>query len=189
VITVPRRGSRAFERALFAPPMCRDLLADPNVMAPAIGSNLVIGAFTSGKTLTGSVAETILGTILLPGKSLGQGLIRVTHFWTCNNNANAKNVRVRLNGIAGQDYVSGGAGANLANNAFFIGVTWIFNQVTPANQIGGSQINFVGATTSAFPITTTENTINDVPIVLTGQLANAGDILNLQGYLAEAFRF
>src|SRR5207245_2719322 len=105
---------------------------------PSVISNLVVGGSGAFVQVTGTVAETILATIKVQGKSLGaNGLIRITQFWNPTNNANAKTIRVRMGGIGGTDFLGA---FNLANQAAAWAITCIQNTNALNAQLGMSSI-------------------------------------------------
>lgn len=52
--------------------------------------------------LTGTLVETVMAEILLPGKCFTPGtMVRLTTMWQCTNNANNKIFRARLTNVSG----------------------------------------------------------------------------------------
>jgi hypothetical protein len=182
-----RLASGVIVRDLFKPAKLQGCYVDPQTPQPSSVTNNVIAFNNVRNILTGTAAETILGTINIPGSSLGpNGLIRLTTIWNISNNANAKNIRVRLGGIGGPDFA---AAINVANLGAAVLQTYIFNS-SVGGQLGGS-ICFLTPTanSSSFIASSAVDTKALIQLVITGQLANGGDNLFLEAYLAEIFRF
>jgi hypothetical protein len=135
--------------------------------------------------LTGTTSETIQASIRIPANTLGAtGAIRVTANWTMTNNANAKNLFIRLgasgNTSTGSMWISApttsagyqtiimirAAGAANAQSSFPAG----------AGGVGGSS----GALSTAAVDTTADSFVN-----INGQLAVGTDTLTLVGYSVE----
>jgi hypothetical protein len=133
-------------------------------------------------TLTGTTAETALATIPLANIP-AQSLIRVTTQWTNNNNANDKTNRIRLGGLSGAVM-----GINIQ--------TTIISRREQRDIVnrGSTQVGFPGgtggwATSSSSPASASVNLVTGADLVLSGQLADAGDTLTLEYYLVEVILF
>ena len=135
---------------------------------------------------TGDTSETALATISVPGYTMGEtGMLRVTPFWSGNNGAGTKTIRVRFSSIAGTAYHSQALGATIQSA---LATTYILNTTSSA-QIGGlaaASTTGVGTSTAAAP-TGANDTAADLTLVLSGQLADAADTVTLRGYVVEVF--
>lgn len=133
------------------------------------------------------ITETTLATISFSGGEMGaNGWIRVYTFWTVNNNANTKTVRVRLGGAAGTAFYGG----DLASQVFCARESLIVN----ANSVSAQKAHIAagnntgsGVGTSA-PPTATVNTAAAWDLVITGQKSNSADTITLEGYQVLVFK-
>lgn len=137
-------------------------------------------------TKTGDTVETTLATITIPGGALGAtGRIRVSTIWTITNNANAKNIRVRLGGIGGTAFQN--VPISTAATAAF--ETHIANRGAVASQVGWAfGCRFDQVFTSFTPVTGSLNTAIDQDLVITAQLAVGTDSATLEAYMVEILR-
>lgn len=183
-----RLASGIIVRDLFRPAKLAGCFADPQIIVPDALSHVVAGQNGVSKTLTGSVLETILGTIAFPTPNFlgANGLIRVTSLWTVANNANAKTVRIKFSGPAGTDLNNA---QNFANTTSFKIVNHILAQGPQAQLAWTDFITAAGTVGLFVAVPAVDTTLPNTSIVITGQLANAGDALILQGYITELFRF
>lgn len=148
----------------------------------AVGQSVIWAKGSAPATLTGSTAETALATINIPGALLGSnGVLRVTTFWNCNNNANAKTIRVRFGGTLFGDQP-------MANNLSLVSVAHVVNR-SATSQFGGGRFGSggFGGTGVALP-TGTVNSAANQPLTITAQLANGADTATLEGYIVELLR-
>lgn len=125
--------------------------------------------------------EATLATISFAGGEIGpNGWIQVITHWTVNNNANAKNLRIRVGGSAGTIYYDYNATSVVGNAR----PTFIINNNSASAQKSsmptGNTTGF-GQYTSAGP-TSAVNTASAWDLVITGQKAVSGDTLTLEGY-------
>lgn len=145
-------------------------------------SNTVRVLAQSGATssVTGTVSETTLASVTVPGGSMGaNGAIRITFLATYTNSANAKTLRVKL----GLDTFLSIA---LTTTATIQTLVIIRNANSQGAQIATPTTvqSGLGAATAAAATGTTDTTV-DQTLVITGQLANAGETLSLRGYTVE----
>lgn len=135
-------------------------------------------------SVTGTLSEAALATITIKPAMMGSnGQLRITVLFSNNNNANAKNARVRFGGISGTVYLD-------ASNTTNISLQWIV-QVRNRNA-ANSQIGFVSTAafgnSAAANVTGAIDTSSSQDLVITGQLANTGDTLTLESYSVELIR-
>ncbi|MGW6120442.1 hypothetical protein ACWFRF_15475 [Nocardia sp. NPDC055165] len=137
-----------------------------------------------GVAVTGSVLETVLATLTIPANALGpNGVIRLTLNFSHNNNGNAKTIRARFGGAAGTAFLSAAAASQLRTHV----VVMIYNQNATNAQIGGSNpgnTSGYGQSTSA-QVTAAIDTTSAQTLVISGELANSGDNIELKSYLLE----
>lgn len=129
--------------------------------------------------LTGTLIETTLATIALAAGAMGpNGIVRIWHLWSYTNSGNAKTPRIKFGGTAIF------APAPTTQNSGQ-GVVLVRNRNAQYSQITGPAAYFgVGGIATA-PITMAIDTSIAQNILFTGQLANVGDTLTLEGYQVE----
>jgi len=143
-------------------------------------SSYILGRSGAPISLTGSTTETTLATINIPAGAIGpNGFVEVIPLFTMTGSTNAKTVRVRLNGSEIFSTVITSAatialrpmtGFNNANSqSAQIAVGGVASGVGQATAISRTTINTAAATT----------------LTITGQIANAGETLTLESYLAR----
>lgn len=149
----------------------------PDLFAQS-GTATSVGAVTT---------EATLATISFAGGELGaNGWIQVNSLWTTNNNANAKNLRIRVGGAAGTAMmdVSNTSAVFLFRPLVIVNSNSASSQKAqaPAGNGTGS-----GSGTSS-PITAAVNTAAAWDLVITGQKANSADTITLEGYQVLVFK-
>lgn len=149
-------------------------------------SPLTLYSSGASVSLTGTLAETALATISIPGGAMGpNGLLRVTTLWTFTNSANMKTLRVRFGGMTGVRYLDLDITAQSQAHV----VTVIRNRNNQASQIG-----YLAATSGSFGVnngvntTSTVNTAVAQDLVIPAQLAVTTETITLEGYSAELLR-
>lgn len=158
-----------------------------NPPAPVVGPQFN-GMVKSGLAvpLTGTVSETVLATSLLPANALGaNGLLRITTLWTMTNSATAKTPRIRLGGIGGTIIAT--LAVTTSGNTR-MDTTLISANATNAQhaQSFSTRGTDLVLTDSADGLTAVDMTTSQ-SLVITGQLASAGDTMTLVGYVIETF--
>ena len=117
--------------------------------------------------LTGTTSETTMLTVSIPASLMNKrGRLSVIVLLSLTNNANAKTVKAKVGGQTVAAITS--TSQNLA--AFS---TWLLNVNSETAQKNGNAVSFTVDTTIA----------ND--LVITGQLANAGDTVTLTTFSME----
>ena len=139
--------------------------------------NGVLAQTAVAASITGTTAETVLATIVVPGNLMGlNGSLRVSPIWSGTNNANTKTGNVKFGGVSHASHAL--ASALSAASQFTIR-----NRGSLASQItyngGPGTISTVANTTSAV------NTAVDQTLLITGQLTVSTDTLTLEGYTVE----
>jgi hypothetical protein len=132
---------------------------------------------------TGNTAETALATITVPGGAMGaNGILRITTLWSHTNGADNKLLRVRFSGAAGTTYLA----ITATTTATMRNQCQIANRNAANSQVGGAAaVTFGFGASSGAVVTSAVNTAADATIVITGQLGNAADNVNLESYLVE----
>lgn len=169
-------GARAPDGSLYVTP--QNLVTTGFWSVPTGGASGVAAAI-----LTGTLTETAVATVILPVLS-ANSIIRVTVLWTLvNTTAGIKTMRIRLGGIAGTIHQAVG---NAGTQAAYQGQSIIFNRGAT-----NSQLSDVAASASSYSIhngsvvTGAIDTSVAQTLVITGQLPDITDSMQLQGYLVE----
>jgi hypothetical protein len=143
-------------------------------------SQFVAASGAAAAQLTGTVTETTLATITIPGGLMGpNGVARVTVLYTNSNSANNKTLRVKFGGTT---YFGPAVTTNVTSQAMVM----VRNRNATNSQVGmafGSTSGFGGS--SAAAVTSAVDTTADITLLITGQLANATDTLTLEGYTVD----
>ena len=139
----------------------------------------VVHQSAAQQSFTGTTAETVLATILVPGGLMGpNGSLRITTSWTLTSSANGKTMRVRFGGSTIQ--------ANTATTASYYRMQCEIHNVNSEAIQSSTAISASGfGAGGASPTATTQDTTDDVEITLVGTLSNAGETLTLESYLVE----
>lgn len=148
------------------------------------GTYSVFAHSTANSAVTGTTNETTLATITIPANSMGpNGRLKVTTTWSYTNSANAKSLRVRLNGIGGTAFLTGSV--TTTDTAKY--ETEIYNKGATNSQECFSAPSAQGGwgTSTAAIITGAIDTTADRDIVITGQLVNTGETITLKNYKVE----
>jgi hypothetical protein len=138
-------------------------------------------------TLTGTVAETVLNTLSLPGGVAGtNGQFEIRNAWEVNNDASAKTGSIRI-GAQG----AGTGGTAIRQNSL-ASIVSAFEAVIFKNENGQSAQRALNSVAGASPAswggggaasaTATINTANAFDIVWTGTLADSADSLTLRAW-------
>lgn len=145
-----------------------------------LGTWQVLAASAVAVPLTGSTDETALATVAIPAGAMGaNGFLRITMHWSATNDASAKDIKVRLGGLAGTALWT----QNITSTASMWTATYIANRNSAASQIGHNIRGF--GVTSGSPVTATVNTAVAQDLVISGQHADGTDTLTLESYLVE----
>lgn len=131
-------------------------------------------------SLTGTTLETELARFKV-GREVGAGsMIRLSYTWSLTNNANAKQMRVRLNSLAGQVF----GGVNMLNYGGYnqVGQWWVTEtgfKGFQAPQVGGG---------SAGILSIPADLSAPQDLVITGHLASAADTMTLEAWMISIYR-
>lgn len=141
---------------------------------------LVLAQSAVAASITGTLTETTLATVLVPSSMLGlNGTLRITTRWSSTSSANSKTERVRFGG----NVLSLNA-QTTQNQAKF--QAQVHNRNAANSQITDPGNNFTGfAVTPSTWQTFTVDTTADVTILLTAQLTNTGETIVLEEYIVE----
>lgn len=183
-----------FTRTSSVPPgstIVSPTLSNPTITGTAVptgSAGLTYPLAQSGAAVTGAADtnENTLATITVPANTLGaNGAIRVTVFWSVNNNGNVKTGRVRFSGAAGTVYAT----HTLTSSTGGMLIATIQNANATNAQVGASVgHSFGGGFGGGGGATSAVDTTASTTVVITGQKATAGDTFTMTGYLAEVIR-
>lgn len=164
-------------------PASSEWISDGTNWLPVNG-HVLIARSGAAAALTGTVTETALATITIPAAAMGtNGQVRVRAFFSNNNSANNKTMRIKFGGLAGTAYRISVNSTNLTQQ---LNAT-ISNANSASAQTGFGTAGSDGASSSA-PITSSVNTASDTTVVISAQLANSGDTCTLESYSVELLR-
>lgn len=151
-----------------------------NYGAPFSASPYVLAAYNTPTSHTGSTIETTLATITVPKGSLGKnGRVRITTTWSYTGSANNKNSRIKFNGFAYLDRTTTTDNTGRYHTEFWNRGAWNSQAGGPFSQVSGS------SSPNGYTLSTMDTRLSDFNITITGQLANAGETITLEGYLVE----
>lgn len=142
----------------------------------------------SATSHTGNTTETILKTIAIPADTLGaNGLLKIRASGTITSSANNKTIRFRLGGISGDVLAS--ALVYTTNATWFAEIdVQARNSTSSQKAMGWTNRGTDGLLTRAGPTTTTRDTTTALDLVITGELASAGESISVDDYTVEIFK-
>jgi hypothetical protein len=142
------------------------------------GGMTLLAASGVAASVTGTLSETVLATIAVPGGAMGlNGGLLIYSTWTYTNSANSKTLTQKFGG-------STVAGVSLTTTATFSDIRRVRNrgvtnvQTVSQGTTAGSPIGSttVAPTPLAIDTTATQN------FTLSGTLANTGETITLESY-------
>lgn len=147
-----------------------------------LGMSYVLDSSATPVSLTGTLAETTMKSIVLPGGLMGpNGAIRLTAFWSATNNANTKTVKAKIG--ANQIYA-----ATTGTWASFGMVAMMANRNNENSQVS-TPINVTsvfGGLAQALRTFAVDTRLPQT-LEIRGVLANIADTLTLEHYVLEIF--
>ena len=149
--------------------------------AKITGGHKVLATQTTSVANTGVITEVTLFTYAMPANTMGiNSVLRFTYNITNNNNANAKTFRIKF---GGSDIVS-------FSNASTVSASG-YRTLSNRNASNAQVASFIASSSSGVGTSTTGlltlaiDTTANVDIVVTSQLATAGDNQNLNFLVIE----
>lgn len=132
-------------------------------------------------SVTGTLSETVLATIPIPAGVMGpNGRIRITALWTMPNNANTKQPRIKIPGVANLYAVAFTTTAGLEV------LIDLYNRNALNSQVGSPQSSSSGIGGSGLALVTSSADFSVAQsIQFTGQLGNVADTISLEAYTVE----
>jgi hypothetical protein len=147
------------------------------------GAMTVLDKVGSPQSVTGTTTETALHTTAVPGGTMSaHGGLIVLSRWTVTNNADVKNLHIRLSGISGTDFLGW---VPTTNNTVEV-MTVIQNRGATNQQVGPRLNNSFGASTSNFQ-TGSIDTSGATSLVLSGACTSTGDTITLESAIVLVF--
>lgn len=148
-------------------------------------NNRILGQSAVAASVGAVTTEATLATITVPASAMGaNGRLRIRAFFTTNNNANNKTVRVRFSGASGTIFAV----------ATFSTITdsqiecHIANRNATNSQIGNALNSYGASAETGAAQTGAIDTTAATTVVITGQKANSGDTITLESYSVELMR-
>jgi hypothetical protein len=146
-------------------------------------SPVVLAQSGTPASVTGTTAETVLATVVIPAKAVAtNGRVRLRSYWGCTANTDSKTLRIRIAGATG-------IGSGSINSS---GIAYTVIDADFINQ-GSGNIQYVqlvanngalsagGASGGQLAIDMTQAQ----SLTLTGQLGTSTDTITLLGYSVE----
>lgn len=154
--------------------------ATPNVLSAPM---TVLDKFGGGFSITNTTSETQAHLTLVPANTMSaHGGLMIISRWTITNNADTKNLHIRLNGITGTDFMGW---SQTAQNTIEV-MTLIQNRGVTNQQIGARLNNSFGASTSSFSLGN-QDTTAALNLVFSGQPTSTADTITLESALVLTF--
>lgn len=152
--------------------------------APINGQCLIYSTNAS-VSVTGTVDQTELGTVTLPGGLVSaNGILEVSSFWAMTNSANSKNIKIKI-GQTSDPATGGSSFLNRTETTILyhqhLCVLRCANSTSSQKAISSTLAAGFGSTTAS-NFTNTYDLSTDKKIFLTGQLANTGETITLRGW-------
>ena len=130
-------------------------------------------------SLTGTTSETTLASFTVNGGLMGaKGKLKIWPLLSMTNNANGKTFKLKMDG----NVIYGNTRTNETHIQF---VSIVRNANSESSQKIGTGVTAGLGTSTAAIVTLSVDTAVDFTISITGQLANAGDTLTLEGFFME----
>lgn len=156
----------------------------PGLAAGPLNRYVLVAQSGNPTPVTGSTGELPITSVTIPPLSANDS-VRVSMIWTCTSSGNAKTMRMRYDTAAGiTGTVLFTSGAQTAITSYFANII-IRNRNATNSQISGAANGGSGAQSN---VLTTLDTTAATVLNFTGDLANSGDTINLQGYTVEVLR-
>lgn len=166
-------------------------LADQTDLQAALDARnpLWVRAQNTAVSVTGTLVETVLWSITIPGGTIGTNGWAEIHFMaSANNDASAKTLKWRLGGVAGTEVA---IGMNLASVLSSNGVRYFAcrnsNTAKISTPITGGASPTPWFSSGSGLYTYNFDTSGDVTFVITGTLADAADTLTLEAAMIRIF--
>ncbi len=147
------------------------------------GSEYILAASAAASSHTGDTNETTLATITVPANALGaNGYVVIESLWTVTNSANNKIVRTKFGATTMMS-------ATFTTQATYNNLVRISNRNATNSQVSSTTTVGAGGWGQSTSATNTAaiDTTASVSVTLTGQLANTGETITLESYVARLY--
>lgn len=149
---------------------------------------LIVAQEATTHTTANSAAEQVLATVTIPARTIGaNGCLRISHSWTVQNTANAKNVRVRFGAVGSGTGATEFQNQNYANVASGSSQIAICNRALTNSQVGnagsGLTTSFGGSGTAL--ATGAIDTTAATDVVISCTKGTGGETCSLERYVVE----
>lgn len=132
--------------------------------------------------VTGTTGEATLATVTIPAGLMGpNGWLRITTNLTMTNNGNNKTFKIKLGGSELTN-TTGGVTNSAASNRI---ITVVNRNDVASQAVHAPSANSTQGETDGASTTLSINSDADMTLLFTGDLADAGDELALEGYTVE----
>jgi hypothetical protein len=171
----------ALAAAAIAPVAAEVSINQRAAVSRAPSAPYLLAASAVAASVTGTTSETALATIRIPAGAMGtSGGIEVRTTWSTTNSSNAKQLRIRLGGTSGTQFLA----ASSTTFAVLAGTTRIKNRGSASSQVATYPSNAItGAGSNTSAVTTgTVDTSAAQDLVLSGQLATSSETITLEAY-------
>lgn len=134
-------------------------------------------------SVTGTTDETTLATYTLPGGTMGpKGAIRIITLWSYTNSVNNKTFKANFGSVLFLNLVATASTSSLEPLPIIIR-----NRNSETSQVSRPSVatsSLLSGTVSTITTSSINTAINQT-ITITGQLANSGETITLEGYTIE----
>jgi hypothetical protein len=143
------------------------------------GGQLVLAQSGAAASVTGTLVETVLATVTVPGGLMGlYGSLLIKATWSVTNSGNTKTMKVVFGGTAFSSIAMTAVNSTPSE-------TFIRNRGSTTNQVGSASAGSLGFTSGGGQILGISNTANDVTLTLNGLLTNIAETITLEGYTVQ----
>ena len=153
------------------------------MVALVISTEYVLAASAAASSHTGDTNETTLATITVPAAAMGaNGYVVIESLWTVTNSGNNKIVRTKFGATTMMS-------ATFTTEATYNNLVRIANRNATNSQVSSTTTVGSGGWGQSTSATNTAaiDTTASVSITLTGQLANTGETITLESYVARLY--
>ena len=148
-----------------------------------LSTEYILAASAAASSHTGDTNETTLATITVPAGAMGaNGYVVIESLWTITNSANNKITRAKFGGTTMMS-------ATFTTEATYNNLVRVANRNATNSQVSSTTTVGSGGWGQSTSATNTAaiDTTASVSITLTGQLANTGETITLESYVARLY--
>ncbi len=153
--------------------------ADYAAMRALLGTSYTIAKSGVAASITGTLTETTLGTFSIPAGAMGpNGQIEITSLWQSTSSANNKTFKVNFGASTAWT-------ATVTTTSAEQAYTRVANRNATNSQVVWINAGGYGSGTNASVVTFAVNSASAVTVNLTGTLANTGETITLESWIAR----